>query len=128
MNLTALKALIKLLAHAAADTVTAIKDPGGAAAKLADFSNLVPDIMNLAPQLGNISFSGLAPADYVALVSELATDLAIPDAHAAGIVNASLKIIEDLVPDVQALIAAIKAAPPAVAAVAPPAAPAAPAS
>lgn len=117
-NLDPLKALVKLVAHAVSASVKAAGD-SSASAKIGEFQVLIPDVLALLPQIGSISLSGLAPADYVALVEELASDLSVPDAHAAGIINASLKLIADLVPDVEALVAAIKAAP---VVVAPPAA------
>jgi hypothetical protein len=57
----------------------------------------------------------LQPADYAILVSDLAADLSMPDAHVAGIVNASVKLLSDLatvmLPDIKALMAAIAVAP-----------------
>ena len=113
-NLVPLKAAIKLIADAAGDAVKAVGDatPIG---KVLEFQNLVPDLLALMPQIGQISLNGLAPEDYAALLTELATDLALPAGHTAAIVNASIKLLEDvaltLAPDVQALLAAVKAAP-----------------
>lgn len=113
-NLVPLKAAIKLIADAANDAIKAAGDTNPTL-KLLDFQNLIPDVLALLPQIGSISLSGLAPADYTALLTELTTDLALPAGHTAAIINASIKLIEDLiaviVPDVEALVAASKAAP-----------------
>lgn len=130
-NLAPLKAAIKLIADAGNDVVKSLSDTT-AAAKLAEFQNLITDLMTLVPQIGQISLSGLAPADYAALLAELAVDLAIPQAHTAAIVNTSIKLLEDIAtviyPDVTALIAAIQAGPVAAPAVASPVVPPAPAT
>ncbi len=106
-NLDALKSAVKVVAHAVSDSIKAAKDTT-AAARMAEYSNLLPDVMELLPKIGDLSLTNLAPSDYVSLVQELATDLVVPDAHAAAIIQASMKLIEDLVPDVLALVAAIK--------------------
>lgn len=123
-NLGPLKAAIKLVADAVSDGIKASGD-ATTPAKLADFQNLIPDVLNLIPQIGQISLSGLAPADYAALLAELAVDLAIPQAHTAAIVNASIKLLQDvatiIVPDIESVLAAVQAAPaPAPAPAAPP--------
>lgn len=116
-NLAPLKAAIKLIADATRDVMKAAGETNPTM-KLLDFQNLIPDVLALMPQIGNISLSGLSPADYSTLLTELATDLALPAGHTAAIINASIKLLEDIalviVPDVEALIAAAKAAPAAV--------------
>lgn len=106
-NLDPLKAVIKILADVGLDSVKAYGD-SGAAAKLGDFSNVLPDVMALIPQISQVSIAGLQPEDYVSLAEQLVADLAISNQHAQNIVNASLKLIQDMIPDVEALIAAIK--------------------
>lgn len=120
-QLAALQSVIKLIADAADDVVAA----GGkfTTASLPQFSNLLSDVMALMPQVGSISLSGLATQDYVTLLGNVATDLALPAGQTANIVNASIKLLEDLASDIPALIAAIK--PPAPAPAAPSAKPAA---
>lgn len=114
-NLAPLKAAIKLVADGVADGIKAAGE-ATSAAKLVDFQNLIPDILTLLPQIGDLSVNGLSSQDYATLLAELATDLAIPNSHIAGIVNASVKLLQDIVvvivPDVEALVEAIKQAPP----------------
>lgn len=123
MNLVPLQAAIKLIADATNDAIKASAD-ATTALKLGEFTNLLPDLLTLLPQIGSISVSGLAPADYATLLTNLATDLALPAGHTANIINASMKLLEDIatliVPDVQALVAVIQAAPVAVVAPAAP--------
>lgn len=135
-NLAALQGAIKLVADAALDTVNAIKPGQSTLSRLLAYKNLVEDVVALVPQIGDIpaELKALQPADAAVLASSLAIDLALPAGKAADTLNASLKLLSDLVlvvlPDVEALVAAIKepAAPAAPAAPeAPAAAPAAPA-
>lgn len=133
-DLSAIKAAIKLVADAAND-VAQLQTSDSAAAKIVKFQNLIPDVLALIPQIGNISaeIDGLSPSDYGSLLAELATDLVIPNSKIGGIVTASIKLIEDLVvvilPDVQAIIALSASAPVAAPAAGPaPTAPAQPAS
>lgn len=109
-QLAALKQVVKTVAHLGGDILQASHDPS-AVQKLADFSNLLPDLMALLPQMGNIFLTGLAPEDYTALIVELGQDLVIPDAHAAGILNASLNLITAMIGPVKQLMAAINAVP-----------------
>lgn len=117
-NLVALLAAIKCLADAANDTVAALKPGQSAVARLAAYYNLIPDIESLVPQIGLIpaEVAALQPADYVSLTSSLVADLAISDVKAQAIIAASLKLLTDIaltvVPDVQALLSAIKTTPP----------------
>lgn len=114
MNLVPLQAAIKLVADATADGVKAASDTTSAA-KMTEFENLIPDLLVLMPQIGTISVAGLSTSDYSTLLQNLAADLNLPASHAANVINASMKLLEDLVtviyPDVQAVIAAVKAAP-----------------
>lgn len=113
-DLTALKAAIKLVADATVDTVKAGSD-ATSIGKIAEYQNLIPDLMSLVPQIGNIptEASALQPADYQALIAELAADLNLPAGKVQSIVAASLKLLQDvvtvMVPDVQALLLAVKA-------------------
>lgn len=113
-NLAPLQAAIKLIADAVSDAV-ASKGDSNSVLKAAQFENLIPDVLALLPQIGQISLSGLAPADYTTLLTNLAADLALPAGNTASIINASVKLLEDLTtviyPDVLALIAAAKSAP-----------------
>lgn len=115
-DLSALKAAIKLVSDAVNDSVKPASGDSPAA-KLVNFQNLIPDILDLLPKIGDIGaeVNGLSPADYGVLLGELAADLAMPNAHVGAIVTASIKLLEDIVqvilPDVQALIAAAQAAP-----------------
>ena len=100
-NISALQAAIKLLA----DGVGAIETK--------NYGTIMGDLINLLPQLGDIpsEVSGLAVADYETLAANLVTDLALPSGSVSNIVNASLKVLTDIVslePDVVALVAAIK--------------------
>lgn len=110
-NLSALQAAIKLLADLINDSIKAAGD-SSIPAKLEDFSNIIPDIMALIPSIGSIPSEAAAmqPADYGALVSSLAADMALPEGKAANMINAGVKIISDLasiiVPDVEAFIVA----------------------
>lgn len=114
MNLSALSQAIKLLADAVKDTMAALQPGQSAMAKLLAYSNLVPDIEALIPQIGSIGseVGSLSPADYVTLTSQLVSDLAISDVKAQAIIASSLKLLSDLavviLPDVQALISAAK--------------------
>lgn len=112
-NLSALKAAIKLVADAATDSIKAAGD-ATSAAKLSEYSNLLPDVMALIPQIGDVPVEAkaLAEADYSTLLQELVADLALPEGHVKQVIAASLKLLTDIamvvVPDVEALIAAIK--------------------
>lgn len=120
-NLSALKAAINLLADAAVDTAAVVAGGGGtlsAFAALLTYKNLVPDVMALVPQIGDIpdETKSLTPADYVALVEELAKDLSLTGARAAAIANAGIYLLQELVivalPKVEVLAAAVKAPAP----------------
>jgi hypothetical protein len=118
MNTTqqaALLSIIKLLADASKDTIAAIKPGQQIMGRLLNYGNLVIDIEAFIPQLGNLSglLSGLQPADYVTLAGALVTDLALTDAKAQAIVQASLALLAEVAGPVlsktEALFAAIKA-------------------
>lgn len=114
-KLLGLKAAIKLLADLAIDTEKVIAAGGSPLVALFTYKNLIPDIMALAPHIGELpkSVHDLAPDDYVALVGELVKDMAITDAHAGAVISAGLAVLQELtlgvVPKVQALAAAVKA-------------------
>ena len=113
-NLTALQAAIKVVADVVSDSVAAASATSSAA-KLADFENLLPDVMALIPQIGDVpsEASALAPADYATLVESLASDLSLPNGKVESIITAAVKLISDIatviVPDVEAVLAAAKA-------------------
>lgn len=114
-NLKPLKAVIRLVADAVVDTEKVIESGMSPLVALFTYKNLVPDIIALVPQIGEIpsAVKALAPDDYVALVTEFAKDLAITDAHAGTIVDAGLDLLHELIgvalPKAQVLAAAIKA-------------------
>ncbi len=113
-DITVLKNAIKLVAHAVNDSVKAAAD-ATLAAKFVDFQNLIPDVLVLLPNIGEIpkEAAHLDPEDYAALLAEIATDLTLPPGKTEEIVKASIKLLSDvalvMVPDVAALIAAAKA-------------------
>lgn len=109
-NTDNLKAAVKLVANLVSDI---IKSEGDATAvgKMGEFTNLIPQVMALLPQVGTLSLSNLSSSDYVALVQELATDLSIPDAHSAAVVNAACELIEKITLYGWGLVNALKAAP-----------------
>lgn len=107
-QLAALKSAVKLVAHVVSDSMKALKD-ATLAAKLADYSNIIPDLQTMLPEMGDISVSSLAPEDYAALVVEIGQDFQLTDAHAEAIVTASIALIVGLIAPVKALMSAIKA-------------------
>lgn len=113
-NQQALKSAIKTVADAVNDSIAAAKPGQSVIARVANYYNLVADLENLIPQIGDIpaEISGLQMVDYVALVGELVTDLSVTEDKAKAIITASMKLLSDLAtviyPDVQALIAATK--------------------
>lgn len=123
-NLQALTDAVNLLGDAVKDSIAAASD-SNAVSKTLEFENLVPDLFPLISQIGDLSteMKNLQPADYITLVTQLASRMAIQNVHAEAIVAASIKLLTDLIttvlPDVQALIAAVKAPVAATAPVAP---------
>ena len=110
----ALQALIALVAAAVKDSVAALQPGENLLQKLMGYENLVPQVMALVPQIGNLSVQGLQPSDYVQLAENLVSNLGLSSAHAQAIMNASFKLLNDgvaLVPDMEALVAAIKNPP-----------------
>lgn len=114
-NVAALQSAVKIVADAIKDTLAALQPGQSLVAKVLDFENLVTDVAALIPVIGDIpsEVKAMAPTDAVALVDGLVVDLAISNEHAKAIAESSVKLLSDLaiviVPDVQALIAAIKA-------------------
>lgn len=114
-DVTALTSALNLIADAANDTIAAATAGTTAAQKVMDFENLLPDLMALIPQIGNIpaEAKALQSADYITLVESFVTRLGVTNTHAEAIIAASLKLLTDIVnviiPDVQGLVAAIKA-------------------
>lgn len=114
-KLVALKAAIKFLADLSVDTEKLVAAGGNPIAALFIYKNLIPDVMALAPHIGELpkSVHDLAPEDYIALVEELVKDMAISDAHAGAVISAAIDILQEVtigvVPKVQALAAAVKA-------------------
>ena len=108
-NLKPLQDAIKLIADVVQDTINAMEE-GNSLSKISDFSNILPDLMVLLPEIGEIpNPATLLPDDYAVLVGTLTSDLVVPG-KAGKIVDASLKLLSDIigviVPDVQAVIAA----------------------
>jgi hypothetical protein len=107
-NMSALQDAIKLVAKAAGDILSGAADP-------LSYLNLLPDLIKLVPEIGDIpvEVSQMVPADYAALAACLAADLAIPDAKIAGIVSASLgllgSLVSDILPAVEKIVAAVRA-------------------
>jgi hypothetical protein len=112
-NLVALQAAVKLVADAVDDGIKAAGD-SSALSKAMEFENLLADLINLLPQIGDIpsEASQLQTADYISLLGSLGADLVLPAGKAQNILSSSIKFISDIasvmVPDVEALIAAIK--------------------
>ncbi len=113
-DLSALKAAIKLLADAAVDTEKVVASGGNPLVALFTYKNLIPDVVALVPVAGNIPTEGKAmvPADYVVLVTELAKDLGVTDAHAGVIIDSALALLTELVtvvlPQVETLALDVK--------------------
>lgn len=124
-NLTALKAAIKLVADAAVDTEKVIAAGSSPLAALFTYKNLIPDVLALVPQIGDIptEAKAMVPADYVALVAEFAKDAGLSEASAGTVVNAGIDLLQELVgvvlPKVEALANAVKKSPAAPAVAAP---------
>ncbi len=108
-DLSALQAALNLVADAVHDYLTA-KEAGGTTS-LTVYENLLPDLLSLVRKIGSIppEIKALSPADGLTLVSGLVARVSISDAHAEGVVNASMKLLSNLVPDITALVVAIKA-------------------
>lgn len=117
-DLTALTSAIALVADAVTDTLVAVEPGQSIFGKLLDYENLVGDLENLLPQIGNVpaEVSALEPADVVTLVQTLVTDLGITDVKANAILAASIALLNHILtvilPDVTALITAINSVDP----------------
>ena len=113
-DLSALQAAIKLVADAVNASIKASGD-ATSAQKIAEYQTMIPDLLALLPKIGDIpaEVDALAPSDYASLLQSLATDLVLPNSKASGVLNASVKLLSDIsqviLPDVQALVAALKA-------------------
>lgn len=113
-DIDALKKLIKLIADATRDSISAVGTDSSVIIKILGYQNLIGDFVDLIPKIGEIptEIGDLSAADYSALASELAQDLGLSDQHVTAIVTASIKLIGDLatvmLPDMKALITAIK--------------------
>lgn len=104
-NITALLAACKVLADVVNDAAAGSSVDG--------YANVLPDLMILIPQIGEIGAEAksLATSDYETLVSQLAGYLNLGSGKAEAVLQASIKLLSDLQPvvvDVQALIAATK--------------------
>ena len=113
-DLEALKSAIKLVADAARDTIEAMAAGGGSVATAISFSDIIPDVFQLVPKIGEIpsEVKSLSPNDYMTLVNELVQDLNITDAHAGSIIDAATKLLQECIgnvaPLVQELVSAVK--------------------
>lgn len=114
-NISALKKAIKLLADAAVDTEKVVATGASPLGALLTYRNLIPDVLALVPVIGELPAEAkdLKPEDYVALVQEFATDLAITDARASSLVDAGLALLQEMatgfLPKLEALAAAFRA-------------------
>jgi hypothetical protein len=108
-NIKPLEDCVKLLAHLIADSIKASHDKNSIA-RVMEFSNILGDLVVLIPEMGNISLEGLSASDITHLASVLGENLG--DAKAAAVSEAAVKCVEDIcnviVPDIQAVIAAVK--------------------
>lgn len=107
----ALLSAIAVLTDGFKDIEAALKPGQSVFQRVQDFQNLIPDAIAEA-QSGGIDelkaeIAALQPSDYVSLAGVLVADLSIADAHANAIVQAALKVMGDVAPDVMPLIAAI---------------------
>lgn len=105
-NLVALQAAVKLLADVATDV-----SKGGS---VVGYTNLLPDVMLLATQIGDIPIEAkaLQPEDYQTLLTSLVTDLALPAGKAENVAVAALQVLNTVLPlakSVEALVAVVKA-------------------
>lgn len=112
-NKQAIQDLVFTFADAAKDFEAAKGQSG--VLKLMQFQNLIADFSRLIPEIGDIPAEAkdLAYGDYMEIVASLVARLGIKDEHAVGIINAALKLANDIgsiiIPDVSALLNAIKA-------------------
>lgn len=92
-DVSALQAALDLLADAAHDYITTTPDASGG---LAQYQNLLPDVLALVPKIGQIpaEVKGITLADGVTLVSALAARVSIPDDHAEKVLTAALEVLK----------------------------------
>lgn len=106
-NIAALQSAIKLIADMTDDVISGAVGATG-------YINLVPDIMSLLPQIGQIpaEVKSLQDADYQALLATLTSDLSMPVGKAASTIAASINMLNviatNVLPAVEALLAAAK--------------------
>jgi hypothetical protein len=114
-NIKPLQDAIKLICDLAVDSVHA-GSVTGSSAKLAEYQNILPDLLILLPEIGDLptSVTSLSEADISTLIGTIGDDLSFPPGKAQNIVQASLKLLEDIagyiVPDVEAIITAAHSA------------------
>ena len=104
-NLPALLAALKVVGDVVSDAT--------AGAGVDGYANVLPDLITLLPQIGQISaeVKTLQPADYESLVQQFAGYLNLGTGKAEAVLAAAVKLLADLQPivaDVQAIIAATK--------------------
>lgn len=108
-DINALKAAIRLVAHETNAFLVS-----GSKFELANHQRLIPDLFALIPVMGEIPAEAkdLDPNELAELVAHFAAELALPVGRTQRIVEASVKLIHDIVvvivPDVQAVIEAAK--------------------
>lgn len=106
-DINGLKAAIGLVAH----TVSAVMKSGGKF-EIGNHQRLIPDIFALVPVIGEIPAEAkdLDPNEMSELVAHFAAELALPVGRTQRVVEASIKLIHDIVvvivPDVKAVIEA----------------------
>jgi hypothetical protein len=99
---------------ASTDTGAIIASGGSPLAALLTYRNLVPDIMALTPQIGQIptEAKALSPADYVTLTAALAADLSLSNAAAEQVATTGIDLLQEIVivlmPKIKALALAVK--------------------
>lgn len=112
-DLDALQASINFVADLAKDSL-AVQSGQSFLKKAAGYENLLPDLISLISEVKDVpaEAKALQPNDYITLIEGLVERLALPAGHAANVVDASLKLVHDLVetivPDLEALYSAIK--------------------
>ena len=107
-------ALIALVAAAAKDTSDAVVSSSSLLSKVLEFENLVPLLMQLYPVAADIAVEAKAMSaqDIEAAAEQLVVDLEFSSDKAKAVIAAAFPLAESLaglVPQVQALVAAIKA-------------------
>jgi hypothetical protein len=100
---------IKILVDGALDIKKELAPGQSLLQRIEDLGNLIPDVVAELKDAGDLGaeIKALTPADIPALVAVVAGDLGLEDPHAQLIVQAALKVLQDI-PDVVALINAIE--------------------